>query len=256
MMTAAGKGLIVPDWTAPAAVAAVSTTRHAAGASSPPFDRCNLGVRSGDDAATVAGNRARMIRELDLPSPPWWLQQVHGSAVLVVREALQAATSIDDEPRVDAAVTATPGAVLAVLSADCLPVLFAAADGRCIGAAHAGWRGLAAGVLEATIAAMDRPSAQVLAWLGPAAGPTAYEIGDEVRAAFVDADAGAANAFVATRAAHWHMNLYALARRRLAAVGVTQVSGGDACTISDARFYSHRREGRTGRMASLIWLRD
>lgn len=247
---------IVPDWPVPGAVAAASSTRRVSGGSLPPFDRCNLGARCGDDAAAVAGNRAGLVRELNLPSWPLWLQQVHGRDVLTVREALQAPMPIDDEPRVDAAVTATPDAVLAVLSADCLPVLLAADDGSSIGAAHAGWRGLAVGVIEATVKAMDRRPERMLAWLGPAAGPATYEVGGEVRAAFVDDDADAADAFVATRPGHWCMDLYALARRRLAACGVTRVFGGGACTISDARFYSHRREGRTGRMASLIWLRD
>lgn len=245
---------IIPDWPAPVSIAAASSTRGLPGGSLPPFDRCNLGARSGDDPATVAGNRTRLIGALDLPSSPWWLQQVHGTHVLDVGEALSAPMPIDDEPKADAAVTAVPGVVLAVLTADCLPVLFAADDGSSIGAAHAGWRGLAAGVLEATVAAMDGAPERILAWLGPAAGPASYEVGEAVRAAFVDGDAGAADAFVATRPGHWRMDLYALACRRLAACGVTRTFGGDCCTISDARFYSYRREGRTGRMTSLIWL--
>jgi YfiH family protein len=145
--------------------------------------------------------------------------------------------------------------VLAILSADCLPVVLASRQGDEVAAAHAGWRGLAAGVLEATVAAMRTPAAQVQAWLGPAAGPSAYEIGADVHAAFVDADAGAAAAFVPTRDGHWHVDLYALARRRLAAVGVTSVHGGGLCTISDPRrFHSHRRDGRGGRLATLAWI--
>jgi YfiH family protein len=152
-------------------------------------------------------------------------------------------------------VTDAPGVVLAILSADCLPVLLAAREGSEIGAAHAGWRGLAAGVLEATVAAMHTPPAGLLAWLGPAAGPAAYEVGEEVRAAFVDADPAAAAAFHATRPGHWHADLYALARRRLASVGVTAVSGGTRCTLSEPQaFFSHRRDGRSGRMATLAWL--
>jgi YfiH family protein len=155
----------------------------------------------------------------------------------------------------DAAVTGTPGVVLAILSADCLPVLLAARDGSEIAAAHAGWRGLAAGVLEATVAAMRSPAPDLVAWLGPAAGPAAYEIGEEVREAFVSRDPGAASAFIATRPGHWRVDLYALARRRLAACGVTRVHGGDRCTISEpAGFFSHRRDGRSGRMATLAWL--
>ena len=255
-MTAQHDGLVAPDWSPSTAVVAVSTTRHAPGASLPPFERCNLGARSGDDPATVAGNRSGLVAALALPSSPWWLQQVHGAEVLRVTSALSAPLPVEHEPAVDAAVTSVRGVVLAVLSADCLPVLFAAADGSLIAAAHAGWRGLAAGVLEATIAEMDCAPGDLHAWLGPAAGPQAYEVGAEVRAAFVDVDAGAAPAFTLTRRGHWHMDLYALARRRLSAAGVRQVSGGGQCTISDRRFYSYRRDGRTGRMASLIWLRD
>ena len=161
------------------------------------------------------------------------------------------------EPVADAAITSTPGVVLAILTADCLPVLFASADGSVVAAAHAGWRGLAAGVLERTVAAMRSAPKNISAWLGPAAGPQAYEVGEEVRAAFVDADPRAACAFVATRPQHWLCDLYALARLRLTDAGMSPASihGGGLCTISDpARFYSHRRDGRTGRMASLIWI--
>ena len=145
--------------------------------------------------------------------------------------------------------------VLAILTADCMPVLLCSEDGSVIGAAHAGWRGLAAGVLENTVTSMRMPAERILAWLGPAAGPQAYEVGDEVRVAFVDSDPHAASAFVPTRIGHWLCDLYALARSRLASVGVMRVYGGDLCTISDPqRFYSHRRDSRTGRMASLIWI--
>ncbi|MGN6150925.1 MAG: peptidoglycan editing factor PgeF, partial [Lysobacteraceae bacterium] len=159
------------------------------------------------------------------------------------------------EPVADASVTSVPGTVLAIRTADCLPVVFASAAGDEIAAAHAGWRGLADGVLEATVAAMRTPADRLVAWLGPAAGPQAYEIGAEVRSAFVDADPVAADAFVATRPGHWRVDLYALARRRLARVGVDRVHGGGLCTISDpARFFSHRRDARTGRMATLVWI--
>jgi len=155
----------------------------------------------------------------------------------------------------DAAVTATPGTVLAILTADCLPVVFAARDGSEIAVAHAGWRGLAAGMLEATVAAMRTPAGALMAWLGPAAGPDAYEVGVEVFDAFVSRDADASAAFVPTRPGHWKVDLYALARRRLAAVGVTQVHGGGLCTLSDPqRFFSHRRDGRGGRIATLAWM--
>lgn len=239
------------DWPAFAGVHAFTTLRHGAGHSQAPFDSFNLGnclTPEGDDAGVVDRNRAELIERFALPSPPRWLRQVHGTAVARFDDSVAAA------PETDAAVTATPDTVLAILTADCLPVLFAAADGSEIGAAHAGWRGLAAGVLENTVAAMHAPPARLVAWLGPAAGPQAYEVGDEVRDALLAHDARAANAFAATRAGHWHVDLYALARRRLADAGVSRVHGGGLCTISDPRrFYSHRRDHRTGRMATLIW---
>jgi YfiH family protein len=160
-----------------------------------------------------------------------------------------------DEPEADAAVTRTPGTVLAILTADCLPVVFAARDRSVVGAAHAGWRGLAAGVLEATVAAMDAAPEGIVAWLGPAAGPASYEVGREVFEAFVAGDAGAHTAFAATREGHWRVDLYALARRRLARAGVTNLHGGGLDTIADPRFFSHRRDQHTGRMATLAWMR-
>ena len=239
------------EWPAPPGVHALTTLRGPAGDSNPPFDRFNLGNRyaaDGDEPAVVDGNRLLLERGLDLPSAPRWLRQVHGTTVVRVD-----ADSIFDEPEADAAVTSAPGVVLAILTADCLPVVFAADDGSELGAAHAGWRGLAAGVLEATAAALRTPPARVRAWLGPAAGPQAYEVGAEVYDAFVAQDSDAAAAFVATRPGHWRVDLYALARRRLAAAGVTRVAGGGLCTISDPRFFSHRRDRRTGRMATLVW---
>ncbi|MCR6497295.1 peptidoglycan editing factor PgeF [Thermomonas sp. S9] len=237
------------DWPAPPGVHALTTLRHGLGVSAPPFDRFNLGVRCGDAPEAVAENRRQLAAALALPSVPRWLRQVHGVAVAV--------EPAEDEPEADAAVSAIPGRVLAILTADCLPVVLAARDGGEIAAAHAGWRGLAAGVLEATVAAMRTPPAGLMAWLGPAAGPQAYEIGAEVRAAFVDVDPVADAAFVATRPGHWRVDLYALARRRLAAAGLAMdaIHGGGLCTISDrARFYSHRRDGRGGRMATLAWI--
>lgn len=234
-------------WPAPANVRAFSTLRHGAGLSVPPFDSFNLGARCGDDPQAVAANREELIRHFALPSAPRWLRQVHGTQVVV--------EPAHDEPAADAAVSATPGTVLAVLTADCLPIMFCADDDREVGIAHAGWRGLAAGVLENTVAAMRTLPNHLMAWLGPAAGPDAYEVGDEVRAAFVDIDAQAASAFVPTRAGHWLCDMHALARHRLANVGVTRVYGGGLCTISDPqRFFSYRRDDRSGRMASLIWI--
>lgn len=241
------EGWLRPDWPAPAGVRAAVSTCEVPGASAEPFARFNLGSRCGDAPAAVAANRAALETMLGLPAPPRWLRQVHGIAV---------AESGGDgaEPEADAAVTRTSGEPLAILTADCLPVLFVSADGQTIGAAHAGWRGLAAGVLENTVKAMGAEGVQ--AWLGPAIGGGSYEVGDEVREAFVAHDPGAAEAFSATRPGHWLCDLYRLARRRLAAVGVTQVSGGGFDTLTDDRLYSYRRDGaQSGRFASLIWTR-
>jgi len=238
------------DWPAPPGVRAVTSLRSGEGVSLAPYDRLNLGMNCGDDPAAVLENRRRLAGWLQLPSQPFWLRQVHGVGVVRV-----GAGGPLPEPEADAAVTSGRGVVLAILTADCLPVVFAARDGSEIGAAHAGWRGLAAGVLEATVAALRTPPGELVAWLGPAAGPRDYEIGEEVRAAFVGPDPGAAGAFVATRPGHWRVDLYALARRRLATIGLAEVHGGGLCTIADpARFYSHRRDGRSGRLATLAWL--
>lgn len=240
------------DWPAPPGLRALTTLRSGEGVSPPPFDRFNLGLRCGDDPALAQRNRDRLADRLALPSPPHWLRQVHGTRVLRFEGAPPAG---EDEPEADAAVTSVPGVVLAILTADCLPVVFAARDGSEVAAAHAGWRGLAAGTLEATVAAMRTPAKDVIAWLGPAAGPQAYEIGAEVREAFVARDPGAAIAFKDTRPGHWRVDLYALARRRLAAAGMHAVYGGGLCTISDpVRFFSHRRDGRSGRLATLAWI--
>ena len=237
---------IVPDWKAPAGVGAAVSTRRGPGVSEAPYDRLNLGLRSGDDLAAVEINRRALAEALELPAPPLWLRQVHGIAVI------ESTAAGDDEPVADASVARGPGQVLAILTADCLPVLFVSADGQTIGAAHAGWRGLAAGVLENTVATMAADGVQ--AWLGPAIGASSYEVGEEVRAAFVDGDPGAEQAFASTRPGHWHCDLYFLARRRLAAAGVLQVSGGGFDTLTDERLYSYRRDGaNSGRFASLIW---
>lgn len=270
------------DWPAPPGVVAFTTLRHGAGVSQAPFDSFNLGARCGDDNEAVVANRRELIARFGLPSPPHWLQQVHGTQVGHfetpspakagegrggVSSGESATVKADTppqpsppfggegaEPEADAAVTATPGVVLAILTADCLPVVFAAEDGSDVAAAHAGWRGLVAGVLENTVTAMRVPADRLLAWLGPAAGPQAYEIGEEVFEAFVSCDPRAQSAFVATRPGHWRVDLYALARQRLADAGVHRVHGGGLCTISDPqRFYSHRRDQRSGRMATLVW---
>ena len=243
------------DWPAPPGVRALTTTRHGLGVSQPPFDHFNLGIRCGDDVEAVIENRRQLEVALGLPSAPRWLRQVHGVEVARFDAASPAPAGKGDEPEADAAVTSMPGTVLAILTADCLPVVFAARDGSEIAAAHAGWRGLADGMLEATVAAMNTPAEGVVAWLGPAAGPDAYEIGEEVFDAFVARDTAAAVAFAPTRPGHWKVDLYALARRRLAGVGVTEVHGGGLCTISDPdRFFSHRRDQRSGRIATLAWI--
>jgi len=262
---APGAAILAADWPAPPGVVAFTTLRRGAGASSPPFDGFNLGNArdpAGDDPAVVAANRAELVARAGLPAAPRWLRQVHGTGVLAVDAALPAGDATAErarmaaEPEADAAVTARPGAVLAILTADCLPVVFAARDGSEIAAAHAGWRGLAAGVLEAAVAAMESPPAGLQAWLGPAAGPRAYEVGAEVFEAFTGSEPGTAGAFTPTRPGHWRVDLYALARRRLLAAGMAaaDIHGGGLCTLSDAaRFFSHRRDGRSGRMATVVF---
>ena len=244
--------LLPAAWHVPRAVHGFATLRHGAGLSKPPFDSFNMGLRSGDDEAVVLRNRAQLVDIARLPSAPHWLRQVHGTGV-----ARFDGDVFSNEPEADAAVTSTAGVVLAILTADCLPVLFAAKDGGEVGAAHAGWRGLAAGVLEATVAQMRTPADQLIAWLGPAAGPQKYEIGVEVYDAFVAQDWSTGRAFTSTRPNHWNVDLYALARRRLEKAGLHthDIHGGALCTISDPQsFYSHRRDQRTGRMASLVWM--
>jgi YfiH family protein len=251
-MPAMSDAWIFPDWPAPSCVHTAVTTRDGPGVSQPPFGRFNLGLRSGEDAQTVRSNRSALRQSLGLPAEPRWLRQVHGIAV-----ADLGPLPSQDEPEADAAVSHLPGTVLAILTADCLPVLFCAQDGSAIGAAHAGWKGLAAGVLEETIEQMQQPASGVMAWIGPCIGAPSYEVGDEVRKAFLAHDAAAASAFAATRPGHWLCDLAVLARQRLQAAGITRIYGGGFDTRVDARFYSYRREGaRSGRFASLIWLLD
>lgn len=248
-------GWIVPDWDAPANVRAMTTTR-AGGASAGVYADLNLGDHVGDEPAAVAQNRA-FLRE-HLPAEPLWLKQVHGIAVACA----DASTGI---PEADAAVAREPGSVCAVMTADCLPVLLCDRQGTVVAAAHAGWRGLAAGVIEAAVAEMRREPAELVAWLGPAIGPQAFEVGEEVRQVFLANNPGANSAFKLRLTPHasplteqkWLADIYQLARRRLAALGVTRISGGEYCTFSDReRFFSYRRDGATGRMATLIWLEN
>ena len=236
---------LVPEWRAPSNVRALQTLRGG-GCSSAPWDSFNLGDHVGDDEGCVAANRGRLNRLL--PGDPLWLRQVHGIAAVD-------ANFCPISPEADAAFSRQPGRVCAVMTADCLPVLFCDRAGTVVAAAHAGWRGLVAGVLEATLMRMEVPPGEILAWLGPAIGPQAFEVGDEVRAAFIACDAQAAEAFVPHGLGKWLADIYQLARQRLRASGVTEISGGNRCTVSEeASFFSYRRSGITGRMASLIWL--
>lgn len=236
---------IVPEWPAPRGVRALCTTR-AGGVSGGPWTGCNLGDHVGDDPSAVAANRAALRR--DLPAEPRWLSQVHGTRCV---DAALAATG----EQADASFTRRRGVVCTVLTADCLPVLLCDAAASVVGIAHAGWRGLAGGVIESLLAAMAVPGDSLVAWLGPAIGPQAFEVGGEVRAAFLAQDPAAAADFAPGAGDRWLCDIYALARRRLAAAGVRRVAGADFCTVSDAaRFFSYRRDGVTGRMASLVWL--
>lgn len=253
------RGFLLPDWGAACVVKAYVSTRLVAGVSLPPFDACNPADHVGDDPGAVRRNRTLLSAALHLPTDPLWLSQVHGTVVLdadlVEREANASATNVV----ADASRTSRPGQVLAVLTADCLPLLLCADDGSEVAAVHAGWRGLAAGAIEATVQRMRTPVPRVLAWLGPAIGPNAFEVGADVRDAFVSQNASAAVAFrpltVVNVTQKWHCDLYQLARQRLSALGVKRVSGGEFCTFSDpSRFFSHRRDRATGRMASLIWI--
>lgn len=257
---------LIPDWPAPGHVRSFMTTR-AGGVSQPPWDSLNPASHVGDQADAVLENR-RILRA-DLPAEPNWLNQVHGTCVWSCAEDVPSRLSSGEwnvaskrPPSADASVTRQPAQVCAVLTADCLPVLFCDRAGTVVAAAHAGWRGLVAGVLEATVVRMNVPPGEVLAWLGAAIGPDAFEVGNEVREAFVSQHPAAAAAFRPSQSDRldatpkkWLADLYALARIRLAAVGVGQVYGGGLCTYADPpRFFSYRRNGVCGRMASLIWL--
>jgi YfiH family protein len=248
--------LITPEWSVAPRVRAVMTTRLG-GVSVAPWDSLNLGVHVGDNIANVLENRARVREEARLPAEPVWLDQVHGTTVVDL-DAFGVADNRSS--RGDAAVTRRRGVVCAIQVADCMPVLFAARDGSVVGAAHAGWRGLAGGVLAGTVEAMRVPGAEIVAWLGPAIGPDTFEVGDDVVEAFVQSASTAQRAqtvaaFTRRSNGKWLCDLYALARLRLNALGITQVSGGTWCTVADAqRFFSYRRDGQTGRMAALIWL--
>jgi YfiH family protein len=238
---------LMPDWPAPTHVRAFVTTREG-GVSVGEYASMNLGQSSGDDPASVARNRA-IVRAL-LPSDPVWLAQVHGRDVADLDHA-----SGDERPRADAAATSQPGRVAVVLTADCMPLFLTDRAGRRVAVAHAGWRGLAAGVVESTVSALGCPASEAIAWMGPAIGPGAFEVGPEVRDAFMAVDPADARAFRAGKPGKFMADLYALARSRLARAGVTAVYGGGACTFSEPqRFFSYRRAQKSGRMGAFIWI--
>ncbi|MCW8918525.1 MAG: peptidoglycan editing factor PgeF [Gammaproteobacteria bacterium] len=240
--------LILPDWPAPARVRALTTTRQG-GVSLPPYESLNLGDHVGDAPEAVAENRQRLRAALGLPAEPRWLNQVHGIRCCDASAITQGAAA-------DAQYAQRPGVVCAVLTADCLPLLLCDAVGTRVAAVHAGWRGLLEGVIENSVEAMGL-GGELLAWLGPAIGPDAFEVGAEVRDLFIGHDPHAAAAFAPSAGGKWLADLYRLARQRLAACGVHRVYGGGYCTFSEPhRFYSYRRDGQTGRIASLIWLEN
>lgn len=239
--------VIHADWDAPAIVSGFTTTRIG-GVSEGAFGGFNLGDHVGDNPQAVTENRRRLQTQCALPNAPKWLNQTHGATVV------DAATTVSTLGA-DASYTRAPNVVCAILTADCLPVLLCDVQGSAVAAAHCGWRGLVAGILPATISKMDVIPSTIIAWLGPAIGPQAFEVGEDVYAAFIQRDPAHAAAFVAANAGKYYANIYALARRELAASGVVRITGGDRCTVSEPeRFYSYRRDATTGRMASVIWL--
>ncbi len=238
---------IIPDWPAPSTVRAVSTTRRG-GVSRPPYDGFNLAEHVGDDPLHVAENRRRLVATMGLSSEPAWLNQVHGTVVV-------AAETVVVPPPADAVWTREPGRFCVVMTADCLPVLLCDHAGTVVAAVHAGWRGLAGGVIAAAVAQLPVSPPALMAWLGPAIGPEAFEVGDEVRAAFLAMDADYGDCFRPSPAGRWSADIYALARRQLRGLGVTAVYGGGFCTFNEPeRFFSYRRDHQTGRMATLIGL--
>lgn len=239
--------LIIPDWPAPSNVRALQTTRLG-GISEGAYASLNLGDHVADDPMRVAANRQRLNPWL--PSEPVWLQQVHATTVVHADRA-------SCLPQADAVVTGATNTVCVVMTADCLPLLICDRSGSKIAAVHAGWRGLQAGVIEAAVTQMKMQPADLMVWLGPAIGPQAFEVGAEVREAFIQTDAAASKAFVQTSEHKWLADIYLLARQRLQAMGIFTIHGGDLCTYTDRqRFFSYRRDGVTGRMASMIWLAD
>lgn len=236
---------IIPDWPAPQNVKALQTTRRG-GVSAAPYDSLNLGDHVGDAPQAVARNR-QLLAPL-FPSEPVWLKQVHGTMVVNAGAA-------DCLPQADACIATRSGAVCVVMTADCLPVLLCDDSGSVVGAAHAGWRGLCDGVIEQTVRTMNVPPQTLMAWFGPAIGPQAFEVGEEVRAAFVARQPQAEVAFRPGAPGKWLADIYLLARQRLEALGIARIHGGGLCTCTDGeRFFSYRRDGATGRMGTFVWL--
>lgn len=250
---------LTPDWPAPPAVGALSTLR-VGGSSVPPYASLNLGTHVGDAPETVALNRRRLRSAAQLPEEPSWLAQVHGTRVANLDAPGSDAQALDTPGAAgpaDAAVTRQRGRVCAILTADCMPLLFASDSGDVVAAAHAGWRGLAGGVIEATVQALAAAPKTLLVWLGPAIGPRHFEIGAEVRTELLKGDPGAEAAFEANARGRFMADLAALVRRRLNRLGIERIYGGGECTYADSdRYFSHRRDGTTGRQATLIWLQD
>jgi len=239
--------LIKPDWPAPNNIHAFCTTRNS-GVSEGVYDSLNLAMHVADTPSHVQANRKHLKSQLKLPTEPLWLNQVHGYNVV------DASLEYMVAPEADASFCDKPDNVCLVMTADCLPVLISNRQGNKVAAAHAGWRGLANGVIEATIAVMEEEPRELLVWLGPAIGPQAFEVGEEVRDTFVNCLPSTANAFEQNRQGHYLADIYQLARLRLQNIGVNSIYGGDYCTYTDAgRFYSYRRDDTTGRQASLIW---
>lgn len=251
MSSEAGLSLIRPNWPAPANIQAVCTTRHG-GVSERPWTSLNLGDHVGDEPGHVMENRMRLADACGLPVSAFgWLNQVHGTQVISLP-----AESVTAIPEADASFTQASGTACAILTADCLPVILCDHSGAIVAAAHAGWRSLCNGVLENLVARMAVPGSRLMAWFGPAIGPTAFEVGPEVRAAFIAQNPQASAAFSesSTREGHHMADIYRLARQRLEALGIKDIYGGDLCTVFDSqRFYSYRRDGQAGRMATIIW---
>ena len=255
--------IVLPNWPGPPGVRVATTTRLG-GISAAPFDTFNLATGIGDSPAAVAENRTRLTRALRLPEAPRWLKQVHGTRVVdaqsVGEPAAKPSAGAPADPPVtlveaDAIVARHPGPVCVVLTADCIPVVISDRNGSRVAIAHAGWRGLAAGVLETTVAALGGPSKALIGWLGPGIGVDHYEVNDDVRDVFLAHAPDDATAFVPSQPGRWLADLFELARRRLHRAGVVSVYGGEHCTFSDPdRFYSYRRDGATGRIATIAWI--